>query len=390
MIGLTVQSLEPLHLSKNHTVSQIARTLDYIPGSTFRGALAAEYLTQNGSKEDERFRRWFMGETTRFNPLYPSFESRAISWVLPSSAFRCKSHPGFLKPPECHGIKDMLLELLGPTPQDRCNYQHHPTQPVCSSALIVKNGFYAGKPGNEELVEPSKRFITQTALDNRRESASAGQLFTLEVIEENQFFTGSIILNSLDEEKEFLDWLRNTDCLLHIGSARTRGHGQIKLLLPDNVEEKNCVPDEKSLLEKLKNFDKEVKAVLPTDKEGFYFCITLLSDTILYDDFLQGCEKLDSSGLGRYIHTDLELAQPISTFCRNHLVDGWNAVQRLPKQAELAIAAGGVFLFFIQADINQLVECLKWVEIDGLGERRAEGFGNVVINHPFHLERRMQ
>lgn len=66
----------------------------------------------------------------------------------------------------------------------------------------------------------------------------------------------------------------------------------------------------------------------------------------------------------------------ISTRVRR--LEGWNTTWQLPTASKLAIKAGSVFRYTVKDKLSRA--SLEKVEIEGLGERRAEGFGRVLFN----------
>ncbi len=57
-----------------------------------------------------------------------------------------------------------------------------------------------------------------------------------------------------------------------------------------------------------------------------------------------------------------------------------------PRTNEIAIDAGSVFLFGSTLSKKDLEEALFGLEREGIGQRRAEGFGRVCVSDPFHCE----
>jgi len=105
-VRITARAVSPLLINETrqsfNTVS-----LDYIPGSTLRGALAATYL-RKGAASDPEFRSIFMGDAAIPN-LLPSNAPDTLPEVFPMSAYSCKRNPGFRKEDSTfHGVKDML------------------------------------------------------------------------------------------------------------------------------------------------------------------------------------------------------------------------------------------------------------------------------------------
>jgi CRISPR-associated protein Csx10 len=73
-------------------------------------------------------------------------------------------------------------------------------------------------------------------------------------------------------------------------------------------------------------------------------------------------------------------------FTQTRVVSGWNSAYQLPKDDEVAITKGAAFLYRTETDMDILLAWLRQVEEQGIGERRAEGFGQVIVCHPFHWE----
>jgi CRISPR-associated protein Csx10 len=74
-------------------------------------------------------------------------------------------------------------------------------------------------------------------------------------------------------------------------------------------------------------------------------------------------------------------------------VTGWNIALKLPKEDEVAISKGSVFLFVTkpgetisEPEVKPLSDLLEQIEKSGIGERRNEGFGKVRICDEFHWE----
>jgi len=78
----------------------------------------------------------------------------------------------------------------------------------------------------------------------------------------------------------------------------------------------------------------------------------------------------------------------ISSFIRTKNISGFNIHLGLPKWQAKAIAAGSTVSFKIKnTSLNtaKLFDHLARLENEGIGLRKAEGFGQVVFNHPVYL-----
>jgi hypothetical protein len=68
-------------------------------------------------------------------------------------------------------------------------------------------------------------------------------------------------------------------------------------------------------------------------------------------------------------------------------IQGWNMKDGLPKQEDVAIDMGSVFVYEmpegVTADAPSFAEWSDQLVRNGIGERRGEGFGRIQINDPF-------
>ena len=383
MISIKLKLLKPLHLAASHTVAPMASTLDYSPGTAVRGALAQKYLDQPGQAEDQDFKNWFLADEVRFSPLLPLGTSQKYASAcepLPLTAFKCKLYPGFkTRDAGNHGVRDMLFEFIrghGRLPDDRCESQG------CESHLIPADGFYAPDGG---LIEIRKHLETRTAIDSQTETAAQQQLFSLEVLEEEQVFGGSIDLASIEQEQLFTQKLMREGLELRLGAARTRGLGLAQIIQVSTIA--SLPASQKTLAARLTAFSEYAinDQQIECDKR-LCFVLTLVSDCVIRDEFLRFGGTITPQVLGRYVHPALANASLLGAFTRTRMVDGWNAAQKNPRPTEIAICAGSVFAFGIDAAAPELAAYLQYLERDGLGERTQEGYGRLVIDHEFHKQ----
>ncbi|MHC1733397.1 MAG: RAMP superfamily CRISPR-associated protein [Bacteroidales bacterium] len=381
MIRITLESIEPLHLATSHTVSPTASTLDFIPGTALRGALAQQYLDQHGTAEDKRFNNWFLADQVHFGPLNPlgkTTQPAVSSSVIPLTAFSCKLHEGFrAENPHHHGVRDILFEFLKgekALPNDRCY------QTECDAHLIPFGGFYSKSPLKK--IKVYKRFENRTAIDANSETAAEKQLYSLEVLEEHQNFSGVIELGSSEEEAEFRKVMLTEQCQIRLGAARTRSLGLTEIVETRLEQRKTSL---EPLTQRIEVFDKYAKSKMDLGEQDVCFALTLLSDCILQDAYFRYRGVISPEDLARYVHKELMAVKPLGTFCRTRQIDGWNAAQKNPRPTEISISAGSVFVFKTRMSADALAKSLMYIERDGIGERTQEGFGSVSINDSFHM-----
>ena len=121
--------------------------------------------------------------------------------------------------------------------------------------------------------------------------------------------------------------------------------------------------------------------------DGTYFTLNLQSDTILIaEDGWQRSMVLTAPALQEMTDCETEVTH-VRSFASYHYVSGWNAAWRLPKETELVTQMGSVFVFHTP-DIDAWLPKLQTLENIGIGNRREEGFGQISICDPFHLQMR--
>ena len=124
-----------------------------------------------------------------------------------------------------------------------------------------------------------------------------------------------------------------------------------------------------------------------SDSRETYFALTLNSDAILVDRFLRFVSPLNENILYDYFPEDLTF-ELVDSYCSTRIVQGWSNIHKLPKENDLALIKGSTFLYKIErgTDKQRLINYFTHIETNGIGERKAEGFGEVIVCHPFHLE----
>ena len=101
------------------------------------------------------------------------------------------------------------------------------------------------------------------------------------------------------------------------------------------------------------------------------------------DEYLRGLTSLSPTYLSKVLKVDLVTVKIFSSY---YIVSGWHSGAHLPKEDDIAITKGSTFLFRYNGDnLEKLIKGLKTLEKEGIGLRRNEGFGRIVICDPYHL-----
>jgi CRISPR-associated protein Csx10 len=408
---------------KRDRQSQRSEGTSSLSGSVLRGALAAQYLQSHGAP-DEPFRRLFLDESAcRFGPLDPGPRT------LPATAVSCKRHPGFLadaKPdrPEDrpHGMADHLWSRIASRLAGDQDLRGGETLPkhcrVCSNDLKPQDGFWLeGEKGPRKPGEVGRRLNTHVGIDRATHTAAEAILYSLDALDPVGEETA--LVGWLDaDEAALADWKRlveECDGEIRVGHARTRGYGRVRLALEQVQEQPADELDRWS--DDLHRFVQRAWADSRLDQKPeldpgrhFFFALSLPAGAILVDPLLRA--SLDPADTTEWLppvappkREGAALDPPgkplpeggslrcVAAVAHQERIRGWNAAHGLPRQDEWAVNRGSVYAYLFEGDAaarESLLGRLGELERDGIGARRNEGFGRVVVSDDFHRRFRTQ
>ena len=177
-----------------------------------------------------------------------------------------------------------------------------------------------------------------------------------------------------------------------LGGGSSRGLGRVSVKVKKRDDN-----DTDSLEQRISKFNRELKNVWETysrlpnvDIEAFdggYFSVDLQSGAILEQNWQSSMvitEQMLQETTGCNAKVKL-----IRSFANYDYVSGWNAAWKLPKETDLVTQMGSVFVFRT-TDIDAWIPALQTLESKGIGNRREEGFGQILICDRFHLRTREQ
>ena len=419
---IRMTALSPLTIRSDQAEGGVATTHS-IPGATFLGSLAAAHRLLRSEQRDE-FARFFLREQVYYPHLYPasfkpdSFKNSNLPVMpLPKTAQTCKRFSGFQPVPdeetvdERHGIRDSLLDwgtfaLLqrGQAPistllmpfhdSEECGYaQGKYSNNPCQQIMDSISGYYRRGRTERHLrmkADTSTRLQTRTGINRDWGIVEESILYNREVFDEGTRFWGEVLLPDelVQDFKKFVEEA-NDENVIRIGTGRTRGLGRVSIEIRDGIESK--VAD---FSDKLNRFDDAMQQQALTfgiQPAPFYFAITLQASTILCDSFLRYQKTIKPNALPALLGLPSEkysferVYQSVGT----QRVTGWNELWGTPRSHDYALEMGSTFLFACtQRPDNDFLQALQATEEQGIGRRRAEGFGRLSFSDPFHLERK--
>ncbi len=338
---------------------------DYLPGSVLRGALIGAYMRAYDLSEldpaNEATRRLFFDGHTRYLNAYPLPYGDARALPTPRSWFHEK------------GVDYPVYDLAAPEDERAALTQaRRVATPFCSLAPADEDEEAEGvalliRSERQVAVHIARARVGGVARTRDRD----GTVFRYDALAGGQSFMAAIVVDHPDDARTLcalLDAPRD----LTIGAARSAGYGRVRV---------HAVEDAAGWREAGE------PAELARAPEREDLTVTLLSHTLLRD--ARGQYGVDPNLIGAAVAARLGLAEPLRpredrVFTAGEVVGGFNRTWGLPLPQTLAARMGSVYVFARpdMSAVSDLPERLVRLEEQGIGERRAEGFGRLAVNWP--------
>lgn len=357
-----------LTMTSEPWVSNLARTQEYVSGRRLRGVLAALFYANVDSTDAsirDIARRLFFSDETRFENSYV-IKNYEFWKTIPLSSLECKTHPsGSVLP---HDLVDILKGAI----PDCC------PAPNCGAPLERASGW---RDSAYQAHQVDKRHRTGTALEDG--VAKEGQLFTLESISQDTEFSGAVVITiELWEELQKRTGIRpDMDIDITLGSSCP---AVLRFSNPEPITEIPWLHHE---------LDKRWPE--PTENRQSNgrvdFTVTFLSDVLLSDELGEPLLSLDETILPKALNLSEYDVKIEARFQAATRVAGWNAKWGLPVTQDIGIMSGSCYRLSIPGnEVVSVREKLAKIEREGIGRRRNEGFGRLVVNDMFHQQRAVQ
>jgi CRISPR-associated protein Csx10 len=378
----------PLTLTDAPEVGNVIGSLDFIPGSSLRGTLAW-YMLRHGWETDQHpFQSMFVHEQVCFGPLYPALpwtQKASLPFPMPRSVLTCKYTQGVWGREKAHKDAHGVRDVIRGGGLEACGY--HDDHGNCEAPLVPTSGYVQVVPLGTGLgLQPigvERNSFQRTEIDDGTLRGKDQQLYTTEAIPAGTWFAGFLwgppaLLSALLAVCP----VSHDPALLHVGKSRTRGHGELEVFFRIPAEDSH----------------QEYPLLLPQDHSPLIdpdasngFTLTLYSDTIAIDSLLRPITRLDGEVLwnllGRAGASPLTIERGYAGIRQ---IAGFNSVPGLPRTPDWALVAGSTWHILWQpgASASQRAEVatlLQRAVKDGVGLRRGEGFGRVIVDLPLHM-----
>jgi CRISPR-associated protein Csx10 len=367
VIQYRIDLLEPTLVTSLQGDPNSGVAFDYLPGSVLRGILIGKYLSTKSAggsdvtdAGDPTLRRLFFDGTIRYLNGYP---------------LDAYDHPGLpvlASWQHVKGQENEIFDFAVEAQDDRQQWQS------------VSASFYTQSGRSVRLIRPARNIAVHTQRtarfgravpeyrsprdgQGRRRSTTwldkdeiPGAVYRYDSLAAGQTFQAAIICDNDDDEPTLRKLLQDlTGGHVTLGGSRSGGYGRANISLIDNEgANRHAAEDEEDI---------------PEGK----LIVTLQSDVLLRDERGQFAvdPELLRRVLSKHLGVELELKD---AFLKTEVIGGFNRKWGLPLPQTLAVRMGSVLVFQAPDDYDSTL--LDKLEIRGIGERRAEGFGCIVFN----------
>lgn len=338
-ILLQIENQEALKINDILRTSDSTSALNYIPGYVLRGALVHTYMNECGIEEAE------LNTETIFNEEDIQFWNGYLrignhrSIPFPANLYEPKEQARRgVKSGEARAIYNDLTD-------DIKEIEEQAPVRVDEEMMVLDK---------EKLIASSveKTSLLHLSLNGPKDNDKEGKLYRYESIAPGQEFMAVI---KVDRSNDFTDWLLGKDDFyLWLGGARNSGYGRSRVKVSISHEHP----------------EQFVNHAVSSNE--LYIIAT--SHWILRNNQGQISHVLDeeflSEKLGARIHLDKYILNSALT---GGYVSHWQAYHPIVR----SVKAGSIFRYRVEGDID--LEGVKKLLDEGVGERRNEGFGRLMI-----------
>lgn len=340
-----VTAVSDVLLAQSSGERNTVSTYDYIPGTTMLGIFAAKYIKKEklntddigAANDNDKFRSIFLDGKVKFTNCYLVGKGAAKQEKCFQPIPRALSH-------EKRNTDSYLNQLAaGEQPG-------HKLADGYGDLIIQDHKLVIGK------VEKSLNFHHER--DPETGSSKKGMIFNYEAIKSGTVFEGELIGES--DSLDTLKGLITESETLYAGRSKSAQYGAIKIqFLNDNKNEVSGSVTSENMTE----LDGEV-------------AITLLSDLIIYSEY--GSSTSDYNELEEYLKAKIGANLTIEKLYLSQVgFENYVGHWKLKKPLDTCFAKGSCFVIK-GANTAKLRE----LEVDGIGERTGEGFGQFRFDFP--------
>lgn len=384
LLPLEITALAPLVFAERKAGVQFRDSLRYVPGATLFGALGA--LLGN-TLEAASFTQLF--QQLRCHNAYPMQPGDAWVRPLPRTAIAPKGAE-----PD-HVPYDSLVERVCWEQQQPAALIYSPTDDNGRPWDTANWPFYALNGNTFKKRSITQRVLTRVSINRQRGTAEDERLYSPLVLTEASYdkeqdcvqptrFLGSLVLPATATEVQAA-----LGQITHLGGRQSSGLGAVTI----QMRESTAADTPTQILERITQLTKRFQdcASLYATLHGqpweigdrSIFTINLLADAILFERGWLPTIEFNAQMLYEATGIEAELRR---SFTSSTHIGGWHVMWQRPKPSAVAVRMGSVYVFQTKRSLTA-ADCaaLAHLQLEGIGERRAEGYGQVRICDEFHL-----
>jgi len=374
-VGVVLQLMEPMLVARRAMAANQFDGLTVLPGNVLLGALADRAI-QRGALGDPGSRATFIRLFKRGDASFgflspatvsPNGDRLHPSFAAPLDVFRCKQRPR-------DRVRDPHDDLSFTTQSSKSLFC-----PACESAgnedtgVKALEGCWTLRGGSLQLVSPVRREELHTRINPSTQRVQAGDLFGYIALESGQYLYGEIVCR---DEAAF-EALRRLSALpadqqtaltLRLGKATRRGYGLVRTIFMPGAPPVHT--------------SEALRQRLPDPRQAF--TLHMLSDTVIADAWGRFPNGFESGWLSESLGVQVSVERG---FARSREIDAFSGHLGLPRWRDRALVAGSAVAIRVadsEVTSEQIYDALARAEVEGIGLRRGEGYGRVVVNHPIY------
>lgn len=346
-----VTLLEEVVISERAATEGGHRSLSYLPGSTFLGAVAAHLYQALG----ENAYTVFHSGKVRFSHALPLSKEAQLTYPMPLCCYKKKGQP-------CPPPKNGEITLK--------NYQHskHPDKKDIPEQMRDCFVSLGAKQEENRFTQIKPEFRMKTAIDRDLGIAREQQLFGYRSLPTGQEFVFCLEADAEIESTLFeqvIKILQQND--LRLGNSRSAEYGAVQL---EPIESSEQLDERDS------------------PKAASEVTLWLLADAALQNELGHPLLSPTATSVGLPSHFKLNLAK---TFIRSRRYAPFNAHRYYREVERVVLNMGSVLHFDCQDENGKHIpcdkvvdaECLQRIQNQGIGLYRQTGLGRVWINPAF-------
>jgi hypothetical protein len=364
-VTIFFELLQDTHIGSRGQSGNMLFTTDYFNGASvlgmLRNPLLAQGLTPTFLNDDNVNASFFYPLPESWNPNDDVFPIIPVPLSLRKSKAYPVSKTSVAIP---HWIventhSDFLKDIIS---QDTASVEHRQEIPN-------DKGIYRGYICNADKADRARHYYpdfsyhTRNAVIPERQATGADGLFIEERVVAHTKYFGTLTFSKDQHCRDFVSALQPwLDRIFYLHAGRGGRPVKIVTWMPSSREE-----------------DPKITK-LPE-----CFSITTLSDCILYDERLSPLTGITSAKMNILLGIP-DSVELIRSVARNNIITSFSGTSGLRRFRDVAISKGSVFRFKILKPEHcaLIYDKLANMQEKGIGSRRYEGFGKIVINHQLH------